>query len=144
MRSKSLTSRCQSFPSKSGPVALDVVDRGIVTDADRVFGAHAAKDRPEPVSVMDGGRPSFVSGYLIGPRCSSVNSAQAGGAADGAFQHRQVLARTAPSVSDPTAAGQIGWLSRAMVVLNLWRPPGLPPGWPVGRPTITRRSDRGM
>ncbi|CKM04643.1 Conserved protein of uncharacterised function%2C PPE family protein [Mycobacterium tuberculosis] len=23
----------------------------------------------------------------------------------------------------------------AMVVLNSWRPPGLPPGWPVGRPT---------
>lgn len=67
------------------------------------------KDRPEPVSVMTAAAQGFVSG--MGLDWASVFSGYRPKRVElptYAFQHQKFWLAPAPSVSDPTAAGQIG------------------------------------
>lgn len=80
-----------------------------LADAQIVSVPTLRKDRPEPVSVMTAAAQGFVSGMgldwasvLSGYRPKRVELPTY------AFQHQKFWLAPAPSVSDPTAAGQIG------------------------------------
>lgn len=80
-----------------------------LADAQIVSVPTLRKDRPEPVSVMTAAAQGFVSGMSLdwasvfsGYRPKRVELPTY------AFQHQKFWLAPAPSVSDPTAAGQIG------------------------------------
>lgn len=80
-----------------------------LADAQIVSVPTLRKDRPEPVSVMTAAAQGFVSGMgldwasvFFGYRPKRVELPTY------AFQHQKFWLAPAPSVSDPTAAGQIG------------------------------------
>lgn len=80
-----------------------------LADAQIVSVPTLRKDRPEPVSVMTAAAQGFVSGMGLdwasafsGYRLKRVELPTY------AFQHQKFWLAPAPSVSDPTAAGQIG------------------------------------
>lgn len=80
-----------------------------LADAQIVSVPTLRKDRPEPVSVMTAAAQGFVSGMVLdwasvfsGYRPKRVELPTY------AFQHQKFWLAPAPSVSDPTAAGQIG------------------------------------
>lgn len=80
-----------------------------LADAQIVSVPTLRKDRPEPVSVMTAAAQGFVSG--IGLDWASVFSGYRPKRVElptYAFQHQKFWLAPAPSVSDPTAAGQIG------------------------------------
>lgn len=80
-----------------------------LADAQIVSVPTLRKDRPEPVSVMTAAAQGFVSG--MGLDWASVFSGyrpKRVGLPTYAFQHQKFWLAPAPSVSDPTAAGQIG------------------------------------
>lgn len=80
-----------------------------LADAQIVSVPTLRKDRPEPVSVMTAAAQGFVSG--MGLDWSSVFSGYRPKRVElptYAFQHQKFWLAPAPSVSDPTAAGQIG------------------------------------
>lgn len=80
-----------------------------LADAQIVSVATLRKDRPEPVSVMTAAAQGFVSG--MGLDWASVFSGYRPKRVElptYAFQHQKFWLAPAPSVSDPTAAGQIG------------------------------------
>lgn len=80
-----------------------------LADAQIVSVPTLRKDRPEPVSVMTAAAQGFVSG--MGLDWASVFSGYRPKRAElptYAFQHQKFWLAPAPSVSDPTAAGQIG------------------------------------
>lgn len=80
-----------------------------LADAQIVSVPTLRKDRPEPVSVMTAAAQGFVSGK--GLDWASVFSGYRPKRVElptYAFQHQKFWLAPAPSVSDPTAAGQIG------------------------------------
>lgn len=80
-----------------------------LADAQIVSVPTLRKDRPEPVSVMTAAAQGFVSG--MGLDWASVFSGYRPKRVElptYAFQHQKFWHAPAPSVSDPTAAGQIG------------------------------------
>lgn len=80
-----------------------------LADAQIVSVPTLRKDRPEPVSVMTAAAQGFVSG--MGLDWASVFSGYRPKRVElptYAFQHQKFWIAPAPSVSDPTAAGQIG------------------------------------
>lgn len=80
-----------------------------LADAQIVSVPTLRKDRPEPVSVMTAAAQGFVSG--MGLDWASVFSGYRPKRVElptYAFQHQKFWFAPAPSVSDPTAAGQIG------------------------------------
>lgn len=80
-----------------------------LADAQIVSVPTLRKDRPEPVSVMTAAAQGFVSG--MGLDWASVFSGYRPKRVElptYAFQHQKFWLALAPSVSDPTAAGQIG------------------------------------
>lgn len=80
-----------------------------LADAQIVSVPTLRKDRPEPVSVMTAAAQGFVSG--MGLDWASVFSGYRPKRVElptYAFQHQKFWLASAPSVSDPTAAGQIG------------------------------------
>lgn len=80
-----------------------------LADAQIVSVPTLRKDRPEPVSVMTAAAQGFVSG--MGLDWASVFSGYRPMRVElptYAFQHQKFWLAPAPSVSDPTAAGQIG------------------------------------
>lgn len=80
-----------------------------LADAQIVSVPTLRKDRPEPVSVMTAAAQGFVSG--MGLDWASVFSGYRPNRVElptYAFQHQKFWLAPAPSVSDPTAAGQIG------------------------------------
>lgn len=80
-----------------------------LADAQIVSVPTLRKDRPEPVSVMTAAAEGFVSG--MGLDWASVFSGYRPKRVElptYAFQHQKFWLAPAPSVSDPTAAGQIG------------------------------------
>lgn len=80
-----------------------------LADAQIVSVPTLRKDRPEPVSVMTAAAQGFVSG--MGLDWASVFSGYRPKRVElptYAFQHQKFWLSPAPSVSDPTAAGQIG------------------------------------
>lgn len=80
-----------------------------LADAQIVSVPTLRKDRPEPVSVMTAAAQGFVSG--MGLDWASVFSGYRPKWVElptYAFQHQKFWLAPAPSVSDPTAAGQIG------------------------------------
>lgn len=80
-----------------------------LADAQIVSVPTLSKDRPEPVSVMTAAAQGFVSG--MGLDWASVFSGYRPKRVElptYAFQHQKFWLAPAPSVSDPTAAGQIG------------------------------------
>lgn len=80
-----------------------------LADAQIVSVPTLRKDRPEPVSVMMAAAQGFVSG--MGLDWASVFSGYRPKRVElptYAFQHQKFWLAPAPSVSDPTAAGQIG------------------------------------
>lgn len=80
-----------------------------LADAQIVSVPTLRKDRPEPVSVMTAASQGFVSG--MGLDWASVFSGYRPKRVElptYAFQHQKFWLAPAPSVSDPTAAGQIG------------------------------------
>lgn len=80
-----------------------------LADAQMVSVPTLRKDRPEPVSVMTAAAQGFVSG--MGLDWASVFSGYRPKRVElptYAFQHQKFWLAPAPSVSDPTAAGQIG------------------------------------
>lgn len=80
-----------------------------LADAQIVSVPTLRKDRPEPVSVMTAAAQGFVSG--MGLDWASVFSGYPPKRVElptYAFQHQKFWLAPAPSVSDPTAAGQIG------------------------------------
>lgn len=80
-----------------------------LADAQIVSVPTLRKDRPEPVSVMTAAAQGFVSG--MGLDWASVFSGYRPKRVElptCAFQHQKFWLAPAPSVSDPTAAGQIG------------------------------------
>lgn len=80
-----------------------------LADAQIVSVPTLRKDRPEPVSVMTAAAQGFVSG--MGLDWASVFSEYRPKRVElptYAFQHQKFWLAPAPSVSDPTAAGQIG------------------------------------
>lgn len=80
-----------------------------LADAQIVSVPTLRKDRPEPVSVMTAAAQGFVSG--MGLDWASVFSGYRPKRVElptYAFQHQKLWLAPAPSVSDPTAAGQIG------------------------------------
>lgn len=80
-----------------------------LADAQIVSVPTLRKDRPEPVSVMTAAAQGFVSG--MGLDWASVFSGCRPKRVElptYAFQHQKFWLAPAPSVSDPTAAGQIG------------------------------------
>lgn len=80
-----------------------------LADAQIVSVPTLRKDRPEPVSVMTAAAQGFVSG--MGLDWASVFSGYRPKRVElptYAFQHQKFWLAAAPSVSDPTAAGQIG------------------------------------
>lgn len=80
-----------------------------LADAQIVSVPTLRKDRPEPVSVMTAAAQGFVSG--MGLDWTSVFSGYRPKRVElptYAFQHQKFWLAPAPSVSDPTAAGQIG------------------------------------
>lgn len=80
-----------------------------LADAQIVSVPTLRKDRPEPVSVMTEAAQGFVSG--MGLDWASVFSGYRPKRVElptYAFQHQKFWLAPAPSVSDPTAAGQIG------------------------------------
>lgn len=80
-----------------------------LADAQIVSVPTLRKDRPEPVSVMTAAAQGFVSG--MGLDRASVFSGYRPKRVElptYAFQHQKFWLAPAPSVSDPTAAGQIG------------------------------------
>lgn len=80
-----------------------------LADAQIVSVPTLCKDRPEPVSVMTAAAQGFVSG--MGLDWASVFSGYRPKRVElptYAFQHQKFWLAPAPSVSDPTAAGQIG------------------------------------
>lgn len=80
-----------------------------LADAQIVSVPPLRKDRPEPVSVMTAAAQGFVSG--MGLDWASVFSGYRPKRVElptYAFQHQKFWLAPAPSVSDPTAAGQIG------------------------------------
>lgn len=80
-----------------------------LADAQIVSVPTLRKDRPEPVSVMTAAAQGFVSG--LGLDWASVFSGYRPKRVElptYAFQHQKFWLAPAPSVSDPTAAGQIG------------------------------------
>lgn len=80
-----------------------------LADAQIVSVPTLRKDRPEPVSVMTAAAQGFVSG--MGLDWASVFSGYRPKRVElptYAFQHQKFRLAPAPSVSDPTAAGQIG------------------------------------
>lgn len=80
-----------------------------LADAQIVSVPTLRKDRPEPVSVMTAAAQGFVSG--MGLDLASVFSGYRPKRVElptYAFQHQKFWLAPAPSVSDPTAAGQIG------------------------------------
>lgn len=80
-----------------------------LADAQIVSVLTLRKDRPEPVSVMTAAAQGFVSG--MGLDWASVFSGYRPKRVElptYAFQHQKFWLAPAPSVSDPTAAGQIG------------------------------------
>lgn len=80
-----------------------------LADAQIVSVPTLRKDRPEPVSVMTAAAQGFVSG--MGLDWASVFSGYRPKRVElptYAFQHQKFWLTPAPSVSDPTAAGQIG------------------------------------
>lgn len=80
-----------------------------LADAQIVSVPTLRKDRPEPVSVMTAAAQGFVSG--MGLDWASVFSGYRPKLVElptYAFQHQKFWLAPAPSVSDPTAAGQIG------------------------------------
>ncbi|KKI71402.1 polyketide synthase [Mycobacterium tuberculosis] len=80
-----------------------------LADAQVVSVPTLRKDRPEPVSVMTAAAQGFVSG--MGLDWASVFSGYRPKRVElptYAFQHQKFWLAPAPSVSDPTAAGQIG------------------------------------
>lgn len=80
-----------------------------LADAQIVSVPTLRKDRPEPVSVMRAAAQGFVSG--MGLDWASVFSGYRPKRVElptYAFQHQKFWLAPAPSVSDPTAAGQIG------------------------------------
>lgn len=80
-----------------------------LADAQIVSVPTLRKDRPEPVSVMTAEAQGFVSG--MGLDWASVFSGYRPKRVElptYAFQHQKFWLAPAPSVSDPTAAGQIG------------------------------------
>lgn len=80
-----------------------------LADAQIVSVPTLGKDRPEPVSVMTAAAQGFVSG--MGLDWASVFSGYRPKRVElptYAFQHQKFWLAPAPSVSDPTAAGQIG------------------------------------
>lgn len=80
-----------------------------LADAQIVLVPTLRKDRPEPVSVMTAAAQGFVSG--MGLDWASVFSGYRPKRVElptYAFQHQKFWLAPAPSVSDPTAAGQIG------------------------------------
>lgn len=80
-----------------------------LADAQIVSVPTLRKDRPEPVSVMTAAAQGFVSG--MGLDWASVFSGYWPKRVElptYAFQHQKFWLAPAPSVSDPTAAGQIG------------------------------------
>lgn len=80
-----------------------------LADAQIVSVPTVRKDRPEPVSVMTAAAQGFVSG--MGLDWASVFSGYRPKRVElptYAFQHQKFWLAPAPSVSDPTAAGQIG------------------------------------
>lgn len=81
----------------------------LLADAQIVSVPTLRKDRPEPVSVMTAAAQGFVSG--MGLDWASVFSGYRPKRVElptYAFQHQKFWLAPAPSVSDPTAAGQIG------------------------------------
>lgn len=80
-----------------------------LADAQIVSVPTLRKDRPEPVSMMTAAAQGFVSG--MGLDWASVFSGYRPKRVElptYAFQHQKFWLAPAPSVSDPTAAGQIG------------------------------------
>lgn len=80
-----------------------------LADAQIVSVPTLRKDRPEPVSVMTAAAQGFISG--MGLDWASVFSGYRPKRVElptYAFQHQKFWLAPAPSVSDPTAAGQIG------------------------------------
>lgn len=80
-----------------------------LADAQIVSVPTLRKDRPEPVSVMTAAAQGFVSG--MGLDWASMFSGYRPKRVElptYAFQHQKFWLAPAPSVSDPTAAGQIG------------------------------------
>lgn len=80
-----------------------------LADAQIVSVPTLRKDRPEPVSVMTAAAQGFVSG--MGLDWASVFSGYRPKRVElptYAFQHQKFWLAPAPSISDPTAAGQIG------------------------------------
>lgn len=80
-----------------------------LADAQIVSVPTLRKDRPEPVSVMTAAAQGFVSG--MGLDWASVFSGYRPKRVElptYSFQHQKFWLAPAPSVSDPTAAGQIG------------------------------------
>lgn len=80
-----------------------------LADAQIVSVPTLRRDRPEPVSVMTAAAQGFVSG--MGLDWASVFSGYRPKRVElptYAFQHQKFWLAPAPSVSDPTAAGQIG------------------------------------
>lgn len=80
-----------------------------LADAQIVSVPTLRKDRPEPISVMTAAAQGFVSG--MGLDWASVFSGYRPKRVElptYAFQHQKFWLAPAPSVSDPTAAGQIG------------------------------------
>lgn len=80
-----------------------------LADAQIVSVPTLRKDRPEPVSVMTAAAQGFVSG--MGLDWASVFSGYRPKRVElptYAFQHQKFWLAPAPSVSDPTAAGQLG------------------------------------
>lgn len=80
-----------------------------LADAQIVSVPTLRKDRPEPVSVMTAAAQGFVSG--MGLDWASVFSGYRPKRVElptYAFEHQKFWLAPAPSVSDPTAAGQIG------------------------------------
>ncbi|WP_230871259.1 type I polyketide synthase [Mycobacterium canetti] len=86
-----------------------IVSVPTLRDAQIVSVPTLRKDRPEPVSVMTAAAQGFVSG--MGLDWASVFSGYRPKRVElptYAFQHQKFWLAPAPSVSDPTAAGQIG------------------------------------
>lgn len=89
-----------------------------LADAQIVSVPTLRKDRPEPVSVMTAAAQGFVSG--MGLDWASVFSGYRPKRVElptYAFQHQKFWLAPAPSVSDPTAAGQIGASDGGAVLL---------------------------
>lgn len=88
---------------------LTLLIEASLADAQIVSVPTLRKDRPEPVSVMTAAAQGFVSG--MGLDWASVFSGYRPKRVElptYAFQHQKFWLAPAPSVSDPTAAGQIG------------------------------------